>query len=96
MKILMTLVISLALLFLTIFFAGGGHGTYTPAKIIYPYTMILANFKNEIGVFGMILAIAQVPLYAYLLFQKSHLKYYILGTHFIAVIFAMMTTFAPS
>lgn len=96
MKIVLSILITIALLVATIFFAGGGHGTYIPAKVIYPYTIILANFKNEIGVFGMILAVAQVPFYAYLLFQKSRLKYYILGTHSIAVIFAMMTTFGQS
>lgn len=90
MKIVLSILITIALLVATIFFAGGGHGTYLPAKVIYPYTMIIASFKKEVGVFGMMLAVAQVPVYVYLSYKKSHVKYYIIGTHGIAVFFAFM------
>ena len=89
MKIVITILITVLLLLLTIFFAGGGHGSYLPAKLIYPFTMIIAEFKNEIGIVGMILAIAQIPTYALVLNKKSNWKYYILGIHCIAVIIGL-------
>jgi hypothetical protein len=42
--------------------AGGGHGSYAPAKLLFPYTMLIAG--SSIGFFGMLLAIVQWPLYA--------------------------------
>ena len=86
MKIVITIIITVLLLLLTIFFAGGGHGTYLPAKLIYPYTMIIAGFKTEIGIIGIILAIVQIPTYALLLSKKPNWKYYIIGIHCIAII----------
>lgn len=89
MKIVITVIITVLLLLLTIFFAGGGHGTYLPAKLIYPFTMIIAEFKSEIGIIGIILAIAQIPTYALILYIKPNWKYYVLGIHFIAIIIGL-------
>jgi hypothetical protein len=41
--------------------AGGGHGSYLPGKLLFPYTMLIAG--GSIGFFGMLLAIVQWPLY---------------------------------
>jgi len=89
MKIVITIIITVLLLLLTIFFAGGGHGTYLPAKLIYPFTMIIAGFKNQIGNVGIILAIVQIPTYALILNKKPNWKYYILGIHCIAIIIGL-------
>ena len=85
MKIIKILTITVLLLFLTIFFAGGGHGTYLPAKLIYPFTMLSA--KSEIGTVGLILAILQIPIYALILEKKPKWKYYLIGVHLLAIIF---------
>lgn len=89
MKTIQIFVITVLLLVLTVFFAGGGHGTYLPAKLIYPFTMIIAEFKNEIGIFGIILAVFQIPVYALIIKRKPKWKYYIAGIHFIAVLIAL-------
>jgi hypothetical protein len=52
-----TLIITFLCLLATIMFAGGGHGTYTPAKINFSFTMLLANLSNEISLIGFIIAL---------------------------------------
>ncbi|MFI2742752.1 hypothetical protein ACG2LH_08435 [Zhouia sp. PK063] len=90
MKIVTTIIITILLLFLTIFLAGGGHGTYIPAKLIYPFTMLIAEFKHKIGIVGIILAVIQIPTYALILNKRPNLKYYLLGIHCIAVIIELI------
>ena len=87
MKIIKILTITVLLLILTIFFAGGGHGTYLPAKLIYPFTMLLA--KSEIGTVGLILAVLQIPIYALILEKKPKWKFYLIGVHLLAIIFCL-------
>ena len=87
MKIIKILTITVLLLILTIFFAGGGHGTYLPAKLIYPFTMLLA--KSEIGTVGLIIAVLQIPIYAIILEKKPKWKYYLISVHLLAIIFCL-------
>ncbi len=48
--------------------AGGGHGTYTAAKILFPYTMFLAEvFATSINWPLMALAVLEFPLYGFFL-----------------------------
>ena len=48
--------------------AGAGHGTYLPAKILFPYTMMAAIYLGiSVNPALMTLAIAQFPLYGVLL-----------------------------
>jgi hypothetical protein len=48
--------------------AGAGHGTYTAAKILFPYTMYLAEaFAGSITGQLMLLAVLQFPLYGFVL-----------------------------
>lgn len=86
MKIGRAVIITILLLVLTIFLMGGGHGTYVPAKLFYPFSMIIAGFTNKIGVLATILAIVQIPIYSLAVYKKPNLKYYIIGIHFIAII----------
>jgi hypothetical protein len=57
------LLISIPLLILVVLFAGGGHGTYLPAKVLFPYTMLLAMTARTITNPLIVLAIAQFPVY---------------------------------
>jgi hypothetical protein len=43
--------------------AGGGHGTYMPAKILFPYTMLSTITMERITSPYVLLAILQFPLY---------------------------------
>jgi hypothetical protein len=86
MKIAKTLIITFLCLLVTIIFAGGGHGTYIPAKIIFPFTMLLAKLNNEINFIGLILALLQIPIYSRILIKKPKWKYLLIGIHLFAVI----------
>jgi hypothetical protein len=47
-------------------YAGGGHGTYAPAKILFPYTMCLAMaIAGSITPPLMALALLEFPLYGF-------------------------------
>lgn len=46
-----------------VMFASGGHGTYLPAKLLFPFTMLLTLFGGPIGVGGIAAAVLQFPLY---------------------------------
>ena len=81
-----TLIITLLCLLATIMFAGGGHGTYIPAKIIFPFTMLLANLNNEIGVIGPIIAIIQIPIYSRISMAKPKWNYLVFGIYLFAII----------
>ena len=86
MKIAKILTITFLCLLVTIFFAGGGHGTYIPAKIIFPFTMLLAKLNDEINFIGFILALIQIPIYNIILMKKPNWKYLLIGIHLFAVI----------
>ena len=86
MKIAKTLIITFLCLLVTIIFAGGGHGTYIPAKIIFPFTMLLAKLNNEINFIGFILALIQIPIDSRILMNKPKWKYLLIGIHLFAVI----------
>lgn len=50
---------------LAIGFAGAGHGTYAPAKILFPYSMALTGVTGVISGPLIALALLQYPLYAW-------------------------------
>ena len=80
-----TFIITFLCLLVTIIFAGGGHGTYIPAKIIFPFTMLLANLNREINLIGFTLALIQIPIYSQILTYKPKWKYFLFGTHLFAL-----------
>ena len=86
MKISKTLTITFLCLLVTIIFAGGGHGTYVPAKIIFPFTMLLAKLNNEINFIGLLLALIEIPIYNQILIKKPKCKYLLIGIHLFAVV----------
>ena len=86
MKIIWTLIITILSLFLVVSFAGGGHGTYLPAKLMYPFSMLAAEFEGQIGFGAIMLAIVQIPTYVLILNIKSNWKYCLIGIHLLAVL----------
>lgn len=86
MKVFKIVTITLLCLLVAILFAGGGHGTYIPAKIIFPFTMILAEFNKEISFFDFMIAFFQIPIYNLILKKRPNLKYLLIGIHLFAVI----------
>jgi len=47
--------------------AAGGHGSYAPAMVLFPYSMIAANLLNRITSPLVLLALIQYPIYGVLL-----------------------------
>jgi hypothetical protein len=43
--------------------AGGGHGTYLPAAILFPYSMVISAFLGNIPRALVVLAFVQYPIY---------------------------------
>ena len=68
--------------------AGGGHGTYLPAKIFYPYTMIISELQDIIGIPALILAIIEIPIYVYIWIKRPNWKYYVIGMHVVGILIA--------
>jgi hypothetical protein len=46
--------------------AGAGHGSYSTARVFFPYTMILGDLFGEIGIGARVLGLVQYPAYAML------------------------------
>ena len=60
-------VICFPCLLLAVFAAGGGHGTYLPAKILFPFAMLATVFGRSVTLFYAVLALLQFPIYGLLL-----------------------------
>jgi hypothetical protein len=43
--------------------AGGGHGSYFPAVVFFPFTMLSVLVTESISIPAMVLALAQFPCY---------------------------------
>ena len=74
--------------------AGGGHGSYMPAKILFPYSMAATAFAREITPPLMVAALVQYPVYGGILawarsagrFRPGLLA--LAATHLVAVVLA--------
>lgn len=67
--------------------AGAGHGTYVPAILLFPYSMLMASFAGATTPVLLALAVAQYPLYGLFLVttwnRKRHLSWWLsmVGLH---------------
>ena len=64
---LISLVMTPAALILAVMSAGAGHGDYFVAKLLFPYTMLSTFVFDSITIPFLLLAIAQFPIYGFLL-----------------------------
>lgn len=74
--------------------AGAGHGTYVPAKICFPYTMLLTMVDGRISNRLIALALIQFPVYGLLIgsvILRKNWVWFVIGTlllvHLVAVWF---------
>ncbi|WP_299679701.1 hypothetical protein [uncultured Dokdonia sp.] len=88
-KIIITALITILILAFVILSMGGGHGFFWPAKLIYPYAMIITVLNNQIGLFSIIIAVIQIPLYAIISNKKPKWLFLIIGIHIIAAIICL-------
>ena len=82
-KILVTLLITFLILAFVVLAMGGGHGTFLPAKLCYPYSMIIALKNNQIDALASFLAIIQVPVYAFMYYVKPKWFFLIIIVHIV-------------
>ncbi|MGM0636649.1 MAG: hypothetical protein ACQESK_11340 [Bacteroidota bacterium] len=68
---------------------GGGHGFFWPAKIVYPYSMIISVLNNQIGILAIIIAVIQVPIYGILMTKKPKWTFIIFGIHIVSAIICL-------
>ncbi len=84
-------------LFITVLTAAGGHGSYMPAKILFPWTMAATAFTDGAITQPLVaMAIVQYPLYGIMLDwarAAARLRLGMLaiaGVHFVAVAVAFL------
>ena len=68
---------------------GGGHGFFCPAKLIYPYSMIISVMNNQIGIVAIILAVIQIPIYGIIISKKSKWVFLIIAIHIVSAIICL-------
>ena len=50
---------------------GGGHGTYLPAKCLFPYTMLSTRWTEGITTPFIVVALLQFPVYGIILAKAN-------------------------
>ena len=71
--------------------AAAGHGTYLPAALLFPFTMLLALGLDTISPPLVALALAQFPIYGVILAKlrgSPQAQQYVLATHVISATIA--------
>jgi hypothetical protein len=73
-----------------VFFAAAGHGTYVPAMVLFPYTMLSTYFFDEMTDLFVIVLLLQFPAYGTILAFAQYKKklratgIVLLATHLLA------------
>ena len=75
-KTILISLIAVLILAFTILSMGGGHGFIWPAKIVYPYSMIISVLHNQIGILEMVIAVIQIPIYGIISNQKYEMDFF--------------------
>jgi hypothetical protein len=89
-------VVALSALYVALFATGGGEGTYLPAALLFPWTMISAGFLSTISWPFIALAIVQFPAYGLLLAYGDSRNCYrrtlriLLVLHIVAIVVAFI------
>ena len=52
---------------IAVLLAAGGHGSYAPARVLFPFTMLSTVFNDRIATEFLYIGLAQFPLYAVVL-----------------------------
>ena len=89
-----TTILTPVLLITSVFFMGGGHGTFFFGKLFYPIPMIIAGISDRITDLALWVAVFQIPFYGLLLYLVRHRNWKKVGigiliTHTILFFIAM-------
>ena len=88
MKFAAVIISTLGLMAMVFFFAAAGHGTYVPAKLIYPYAIIIGRLHSSLITLAVIIAVLQVPIYFLIIYLKPRWLMRVALIHAVAVIIA--------
>ncbi|WP_196887297.1 hypothetical protein [Aureivirga sp. CE67] len=77
--VIWTSILTPTLLILSIFFMGGGHGTYFFGKLFFPIPMIIAGINDRITDLAAWIAVLQIPIYGLSMYSVRHKKWKIVG-----------------
>lgn len=93
--IIYSLLIQIAAIIITNLFAAGGHGTYIPFRVFFPYTMLSTVFYEDIRSPFIIIMFFQYILYGIVLYFTFNTKYLKNAFSFLAFchIFSMLIGF---
>ena len=92
-NILLSFLLGLFLLVAAYFVAANGHGTFSFAKLVFPYTLLSTMDNNPITGIYVLLALIQFPLYSfvYLKSKRSDISLLaLLAIHALFVVLAFM------
>lgn len=59
---------------ITVFLAGGGHGTYLPFLVLFPFGLLGTVFQTSISELFFIIGILQFPVYGFLIDKFKNRK----------------------
>lgn len=85
-RIILSLIITIICFGIVVFFAGGGHGTFIPMKLLFPYSMIIGVVNENINWAAIVIGIFQFPIYVFTLYKKSKWKLIVPILHTLAII----------
>src|SRR5690606_24409454 len=88
-KAILIALITFLILALVVLSMGGGHGLFWPAKVIFPYSMLISLVNNQIGSVAIFLAVIQIPIYGIIITKKSKWNFLILGIHIVSAIICL-------
>ena len=88
-KIIFITLTTILILAFVVLSMGNGHGFYWPAKVVYPYSMIISVLNNKIGIVPIIIAILQIPIYGFLIAKKAKWTILIFGIHIVSAIICL-------
>jgi hypothetical protein len=90
-----SILMGVAALGICIFAGAAGHGTYLPAKILFPFTMISTGSGDTITITYLLVAIMQFPFYGLVVaigqrFRRLlEVSVFLISFHVVAVIGAL-------
>jgi hypothetical protein len=74
---------------------GGGHGSYLAAKVLFPYSMLIAGAFGSIGFISAVLALVQFPAYGVLVAYapvRPRAASYLFAAHALSTVAALVTS----
>jgi len=86
---------TIVLAFVCIILMGGGHGTFVPAMLVFPYAMLVRHFVGTIDLTVIVLALAQFVVYGMIAdlavnFGLRYLVVLLLMIHFVTAAYVFI------